>query len=55
MDSIIVIFSLNGQLVYDNDLIRELVQIQLNLPNGLYVAVITSKNSTQTHKLIITE
>ncbi len=49
------IFGINGELVYENEFINELAQIQLNLPNGIYMVVITSENKIQNHKLVVTK
>jgi hypothetical protein len=49
------IFNLNGQLVYQNSLLSNKNELNLNLPSGLYIAIINNNNSSQTHKLIITK
>ena len=51
--SSIKIFNLNGQLVYQNNLLSNKNELNLNLPSGLYMVIMTNNNSSQTHKLII--
>lgn len=49
------VFDINGKLVYRQESLLELNNINLNLSNGLYLISLTSKNISQTEKLIISK
>jgi len=52
-DAMVNIYSQIGQLVYSNNIKTDFNQIQLDLPNGIYVLVVRTENSMASQKLII--
>ena len=49
------IYSINGTLVYQNASMEAPGKLQLDLPNGMYIALLISERSTQQHKVVISK
>lgn len=47
------IYSIDGTLVHKQDAVQGLEKLQLNLPNGLYIAEIASGDVIEKHKVIV--
>ena len=53
MDTSIQIYSQIGELVYSTNMMNELEQIELDVPNGVYIVTIQSGKDSFSQKLII--
>jgi hypothetical protein len=52
-DAVVNIYSHIGQLVYAKNLTTDFGQLQLDLPNGMYILVVRTENNVASQKLII--